>query len=127
MYVTKVLRNLTKRAARNATEHYAEHGVKPALQGVVQSVAAHATLSGGLAALQGDDVWEAAKTGAFRGALMGTGYQSLKFATKANKETVRGNLKHIAKTSKSAVSTQLKTVLRHKRMTEKTKAAFGHK
>jgi hypothetical protein len=109
--------------------------------GTLQTSVASAGIHGGLAYLQGDDPWEAAKTGAVRGALVGGGYQGLKAATHANKGSIKGNLKHMASTTKqtykahtaagnasmrqNGVSTQLKQVLRNNQMARQTEGIFG--
>jgi len=111
--------------------------------GVVQSSAASAAVSGGMAALQGNDPWEAAKSGAFKGAIGGVGYQGLKAATHAQTGSIKGNLKHIASTtkqtyqahtmagnaamrsSKNGVSNQLKRVLDANQASRQTESIFG--
>lgn len=77
---------------------------KAAFKGTFQAAAVSAGGHAGLALLSGDDPWEAAKTGAFRGALAGAGYQSLKGATGANTESIWGNMKHIGATTKDLYS-----------------------
>ncbi|MFE7817805.1 hypothetical protein ACFU1R_06325 [Priestia megaterium] len=111
--------------------------------GVIQSSAASAAVSGGMAAIQGNDPWEAAKSGAFKGAVAGVGYQGLKAATHAHTGSIKGNLKHIAsttkqtyqahtvagntamRTSKNGVSNQLKRVLDANQASRKTESIFG--
>lgn len=106
---------------------------------VVKSAAVGAGFQGGLAALQGDDPWEAAKKGAFQGAMVGAGYQGLKAATHANASSIRGNLKHMGSTvadtyrahssagqtymRQNGVSDQLKRVLDANRMSRVNEAA----
>ncbi|UOE58098.1 hypothetical protein [Cytobacillus oceanisediminis] len=72
-----------------------EGSIKSALKGTVASSAVSAGAHGGIAALQGEDPWEAAKTGALRGAMAGAGYHGLKGATWADAGSIRGNLKAI--------------------------------
>ncbi|MFE4029185.1 hypothetical protein ACFX4N_23810 [Priestia sp. YIM B13551] len=78
----------------------AKGSMKSAAIGTFQASAASAAVSGGIAALQGNDPWEAAKTGFVRGAMAGGTYQGLKAATHANAGSIKGNLKHIASTTK---------------------------
>ncbi|MES9681840.1 hypothetical protein ABWK22_02745 [Gottfriedia acidiceleris] len=115
--------------------------LKKAAIGTLQSSVASAGVSAGLAAVQGNDPWEAAKTGAVRGAMAGVGYQGLKAATHANKGSIKGNLKHMASTSKqvyqahtvkgnaamrqNGVSPQLKRVLHNNQMARQTEGIFG--
>lgn len=73
---------------------------KSAYKGTFQAAAASAAGHAGIAALNGDDPWEAAKTGAVRGAKVGGGYQILKGATGANAGSIWGNVKHINATTK---------------------------
>lgn len=109
--------------------------------GTLQSAAASAGVHGGLAFLQGEDPWEAAKTGAVRGAFAGAGYQGLKAATHAKTGSIKGNLKHIASTTKQTykahtvagnaamkqggVSNQLARVLQANEMSRQTSGIFG--
>jgi hypothetical protein len=130
-------------------EHFSQEGaVKKALQKTVTASAASAGGHMGLAAVQGEDVWEAAKTGAFRGAVVGGGYQGLKGVTRADASSIRGNLKQIGsglnRTYKSTnqanhasmaqraeasggVSKQLEKILRANQMNEVNKTANGLK
>lgn len=73
---------------------------KSAYKGTFQAAATSAAGHAGIAALNGDDPWEAAKTGAVRGAKVGGGYQTLKGATGANAGSIWGNVKHINATTK---------------------------
>lgn len=73
---------------------------KAAYKGTFQAAAVSAAGHAGVAVLNGDDPWEAAKTGAFRGALAGGGYQTLKGATGANTGSMWGNMQHIGSTTK---------------------------
>ncbi|MEX3713538.1 hypothetical protein ABFV99_14135 [Cytobacillus horneckiae] len=109
----------------------------------VQSAAVSAAGHGGLAYLQGEDPWEAVKTGAVRGAMAGAGYQSLKMATHSNKGSIKGNMRSIGQGVKSTyqantmrgnmalrqqtggVSNQLKKVLEANDMHRKSKGFFG--
>lgn len=85
---------------RSAVGNLSQKGnLKKAGIGVVQSSAASAGVHGGLAALQGEDPWEAAKTGAIRGAMIGGGYQGLKAATHSNKGSIWGNVKNMSATT----------------------------
>lgn len=61
-----------------------EENLKTIGKRVLQSTAGSAAAHGGLAALQGDDPWEAAKTGALRGAFAGAGYQYLRAGAGVN-------------------------------------------
>lgn len=115
--------------------------LKKAGIGTLQSSVASAGIHGGLAYIQGDDPWEAAKTGAVRGALAGAGYQGLKAATHANAGSIKGNIKHMASTTKqtykahtaagnasmrqNGVSNQLARVLDNNRMARQTEGIFG--
>ncbi|HDR4737019.1 TPA: hypothetical protein QCR36_004073 [Bacillus cereus] len=119
----------------------AEGNLRRAGIGAFQSSVTSAAVHGGIGYLQGDDPWEAAKTGAIRGAFAGAGYQGLKAATHANKGSIRGNLKHIGSTTKqvyqahtpagnatmrqNGVSNQLKRVLEANQMTQRTNSIFG--
>lgn len=72
--------------------------LKKAGIGVLQSSAVSAAGHGALAAAQGDDPWEAAKTGALRGAVVGAGYQGMKAATQLDKhQGYFNNLKHMGR------------------------------
>ena len=123
---------------------------KMAGRGIVKSTAASAAAHGGLAYLQGEDPWEAAKTGAIRGALVGGGYQYAKAATgaKSNLKGIKGikdNLRQIGTGGRDIVrahsitgnldmkkdirniSPQLKRVLQQKERNEMTGGLFGLK
>lgn len=73
---------------------------KSAYKGTFQAAATSAAGHAGLAFLNGDDPWEAAKTGAVRGAKVGGLHQALKGATGANTGSMWGNVKHISATTK---------------------------
>ncbi|MGH1263317.1 hypothetical protein ACQVWE_13530 [Bacillus cereus] len=119
----------------------AEGNLRRAGIGTFQTSVASAAVSGGIGYLQGDDPWEAAKTGAIRGAFAGAGYQGFKAATHANKGSIKGNLKHIGSTTKqvyqahtpaghaslkqNGMSNQLRRVLEAKQMDQTTSRIYG--
>jgi len=76
-----------------------EENLKAAGVQVAKSAAVSAAAHGGLAALEGEDAWEAAKKGAFRGALGAGLYQGAKGATGANAGSIWGNIKQIGRTT----------------------------
>lgn len=83
---------------RSMYKNLSEKGaLKRAAIGTLQTSAVSAAASGGLAALNGDDPWEAAKTGAIRGALAGAGYQGLKAATHTTAGFGKGGMKQIGR------------------------------
>ncbi|MGM2632315.1 hypothetical protein [Bacillus cereus group sp. Bce040] len=118
-----------------------EGALRKAGIGTFQSAAASAAIHGGIGYLQGEDPWEAAKTGAVRGAFAGAGYHGLKAATKANAGSIKGNLKHIGSTTKqvyqahtpaghaslqqNGMSNQLRRVLEAKQMDQTTSRIYG--
>lgn len=133
-----------KTLINSASYNLAQEGnLKKAGIGIVQSSVAGAAFSGGMGYLQGDDPWEAAKTGAFRGALAGVGYQGFKAATHANAGSIRGNIKQMSSTSrqvykahtvagqeaikKNGMSRQLKTVLEANRNSQLAQSALFNK
>lgn len=77
---------------------------KSAYRGTFQAAAVSAAGHAGVAAINGDDPWEAAKTGFVRGAAAGGTYQSLKGVTGANAKSVWGNMKHINTKTKELYS-----------------------
>ncbi|MBG0967665.1 hypothetical protein [Bacillus sp. SRB3LM] len=118
-----------------------EGALRKAGIGAFQSSVTSAAVHGGIGYLQGDDPWEAAKTGAIRGAFAGAGYQGLKVATKANAGSIKGNLKHIgsmtnqvykahtpaghASLQKNGMSNQLRRVLEAKQMDQSLSKIYG--
>ncbi|MEK1829093.1 hypothetical protein AAAC51_08040 [Priestia megaterium] len=133
----------TLKTGYNSASHFLKQddNLKKAGIGIIQSGATGAAVSGGLAAIQGEDPWAAAKSGAVRGAFGGIGYQGLKAATHANTGSLKGNLKHMASTTKQTyqahtragnvamqrqgVSRQLQTVLNASELNRQNIASNG--
>ena len=123
--------------------------LKKAGKGTLQASAASTAAHGGLAALQGEDPWEAAKTGAFRGAIGGGMYQYAKAATGAKSRLpgmkgIKDNFKQMGVGARDTyrahnwnanidmresgnISPQLKTVLRQNQRNKMTGGIFGLK
>lgn len=114
--------------------------------GAFQSAGVWGTASAGIAYLQGEDPWEAAKTGAVRGAMAGAGYQGLKAAAHANstQKGIKGvldNTKQIgrgvrdtysvhtprgnAAMRQNGMSDQLKTIMRANELSKTSISANG--
>ncbi|WP_263117460.1 hypothetical protein [Bacillus subtilis] len=128
--------------ANSAYSNLSEPGnLKNAGKRIVQTAALGAGSSAGIAYLQGDDPWQAAKTGAFRGAMAGAGYQGLKAATHTERSLLKGGAKDIAKgvrdtfrahtntgnaaLRQSGMSNQLKRVLEANQSVRMGESIFG--
>lgn len=90
-----------KTTMRSGMQHFSDAGNRSeAYRGIAKSTAANATLSGGVAAIQGEDMWEGAKSGAMRGAMMGTGYMGMKGAMGTQAKFGKGGMKEMGSTMK---------------------------
>lgn len=141
--VAKTSKTLLGSMVNNLSE---EGALKRAGIGIFQSAGVGGVTSAGMAYLQGEDPWEAAKTGMFKGAMVGAGYQGLKAATHASStkkgikgimdntkqigrgvrdtysvHTVRGN----AAMRQNGMSDQLKTIMRANELSKTSIAANG--
>lgn len=108
---------------------------------VVQSATVGAASSAGLAYLQGDDPWQAAKGGAFKGALVGASYQGLKAATHTPQAIFKGGATNIGRTvadtykahtsagqaafRQNGMSSQLQRVLQTNQSVRMNQSIFG--
>lgn len=124
------------------TEFAKEGAVKNVLKGTVKAGALDAGISGGLAALQGEDVWDAAKGGFMQGAKYGAGYMGLKTTVGATSKFGRGGLKETATgirdtfrstrasgqemIRREGVSNSLFNVLRNNQQVNNAKQIFKH-
>lgn len=125
--------------------HFSQPGtIGTAGKGIAKSMGANAAISGGLAAVQGDDIWDAAKSGAVRGAAMGAGYMGAKGAMGTTAKFGKGGMKDTARTmnqayksttvagqqamrsGQSPMSNQLKKVLENNRMSDFASQTMGH-
>src|SRR5699024_2488301 len=95
----KTIGATAKTVLGSGIDHFSKEGnVKKAFKGVVKSTALNATVSGGMAAMQGEDPWDAAKSGAVRGAFLGTGYMGLKGSLASSKKLGKGGTREMAGT-----------------------------
>lgn len=123
-------------------DHFSKEGnVKNAFKGVVKSTALNATVSGGMAAMQGEDPWDAAKSGAVRGAFLGAGYMGLKGSLASSKKLGKGGTREMASTvrdvyrshtlegqkqlRRDGLSRPLKQVLEQNKRTERASNFYG--
>lgn len=122
---------------RSGMRHFSSmDNVKTAAKGVVKSSAADGAIHAGIAAVTGDDPWEAAKSGAVQGAFLGAGYMGMKGALGVEKKFGRGGMKqmgqHIAgrynvNKEMSNISKPLQVKLQNDRFSEMARSIYDLK